>query len=72
MAEVNDDKFTPIELPKDALAVQTCYMDRSIRCFKLYGRGDYDYGVTPNADQAIMIAVSDPAEPLVPANRKNH
>ena len=46
-----------IELTKDALSAQQRYKDNSNRCFKLYGRGEYDYGVTPNADQAILIDV---------------
>lgn len=48
---------SPIAYPKDALAAQRRYKIESTRCFKLYGRGPYDFGVTPNSDQAIRIDV---------------
>lgn len=48
----------PIAYPKNALAAQERYKEDSIRCFKLYSRGPYDFGVTPNSDQAIKISVS--------------
>ncbi|KAF2111381.1 hypothetical protein BDV96DRAFT_690299 [Lophiotrema nucula] len=46
-----------ITIPKNALAAQIRYKDESIRCFKLYGKGEYDWGVTPNSDMQIMIEV---------------
>lgn len=48
----------PIAYPQNALAAQQRYKDESTRCFKLYSRGPYDFGVTPNSDQAIRINVS--------------
>lgn len=44
-----------IHIPVDALAAQERYKDDSRRHFKLYGRGEYDYGVTPNSDMGILI-----------------
>ncbi|KAK3326921.1 hypothetical protein B0T19DRAFT_440946 [Cercophora scortea] len=46
-----------LRIPRDALAAQQRYRDKSMRCFKIYGRGEYDYGVTPNADRSILINV---------------
>lgn len=43
--------------PQNALAAQQRYKKHSTRCFKLYGRGQYNYGVTPNATMAILIDV---------------
>ena len=48
---------TPISYPKNAIAVQQAYKDNSTRCFKLYSRGPYDFGVTPNSDMALRIDV---------------
>ena len=45
-------------LPKDAYAAQAKYYDESTRYFILYGRGEYDYGITPNADSQVKIKVS--------------
>ncbi|KXT00968.1 hypothetical protein AC578_8207 [Pseudocercospora eumusae] len=45
-------------IPKNALAVQTKYREQSTRTFKIYGRGEYNYGVTLNADMAILFDVS--------------
>ncbi|KAF7196030.1 hypothetical protein HII31_02656 [Pseudocercospora fuligena] len=45
-------------IPKNALAVQTKYREKSTRTFKIYGRGEYNYGVTLNADMAILFDVS--------------
>ena len=42
-------------IPEDALAAQREYHENSVRHFKIYGRGEYNYGVTPNADQGILI-----------------
>ena len=42
-------------IPEDALAAQRAYHENSIRHFKIYGRGEYNYGVTPNADQGVLI-----------------
>ncbi|KAF2134011.1 hypothetical protein P153DRAFT_427887 [Dothidotthia symphoricarpi CBS 119687] len=50
-------ELPPIQFPEDALAAQQRYKDESIRCFKLYGRGEYDYGVTPNADQSMLVGI---------------
>ncbi|KAF2682299.1 hypothetical protein K458DRAFT_433232 [Lentithecium fluviatile CBS 122367] len=47
--------WSPIEIPSNALAVQQRYKDKSTRCFKLYGRGQYEFGVTPNADMQLLI-----------------
>ncbi|KAL5417182.1 hypothetical protein PMIN06_000922 [Paraphaeosphaeria minitans] len=48
---------TPIQLPKDAHAALVRYMETSIRCFRIYGRGAYDYGVSPNMDQQLLIGI---------------
>jgi hypothetical protein len=48
----------PIELPANAFAAQETYKKDGIRCFKLYGRGECDYGVTPNADMALLFNAS--------------
>ncbi|KAF2491925.1 hypothetical protein BU16DRAFT_564406 [Lophium mytilinum] len=37
---------------------QQKYKDESIRCFKIYSRGPYDFGVTPNADMALKIDIA--------------
>ena len=42
-------------IPEDALAAQLLYKENSIRHFKIYGRGEYNYGVTPNADQGVLL-----------------
>ena len=42
---------------KDALVAQQQYGDGSTRGFKLYSRGLYDFGASPNADQCIKIHV---------------
>jgi hypothetical protein len=47
----------PPVLPENALAVQEWYKDNSTRCFKIYGRGEYDFGVTLNSDMAITIDI---------------
>ncbi|KPI35966.1 uncharacterized protein AB675_10467 [Cyphellophora attinorum] len=47
----------PITLPKDALAAQQAYKDTSTRLFRLYGRGEHDYGCSPNSDQQIRIDI---------------
>ena len=47
----------PIAYPQDALRAQQRYKDESKRCFKIYGRGKYDFGVSPNSDMAIMIDI---------------
>lgn len=49
----------PIAYPKNALAAQQRYKEESKRCFKLYSRGPYDFGVTPNPNQEIGIEVSE-------------
>ena len=48
----------PPTLPNDAWAAQLQYYEESTRCFILYGRGKYDYGITPNSDMQINIEVS--------------
>lgn len=48
---------TPPRLPCDALKAQIEYKKKSTRTFVLYGRGKYDYGVTPNSDMQIIIDV---------------
>jgi hypothetical protein len=47
-----------IELLKDAHAALIRYKDKSTRLFKIYGRGEYDYGVSPNMDMQIFMTVS--------------
>lgn len=64
---------TPPSLPCDALKAQIKYKEESTRTFILYGRGKYDYGVTPNSDMQIMIDVRPNPFPYkthkTPANR---
>lgn len=47
----------PPMLPADALAAQDHYKETSTRCFRIFGRGEYDYGVTPNSDVQLHIDV---------------
>lgn len=54
---IDQSTLPPPVLPADAFAAQKKYKEESIRCFKIYGRGNYDYGVTPNSDMQILIAV---------------
>ncbi|KIK67560.1 hypothetical protein GYMLUDRAFT_257417 [Collybiopsis luxurians FD-317 M1] len=49
----------PIEYPKNALAAQQKYKDQSTRCFKIYGRGEYDFGVTPNSHMGTADPLKD-------------
>lgn len=44
-------------IPKNALAAQTRYRDTSTRIFRVYGRGEYDYGVSLNADMATFFNI---------------
>ena len=46
------------ETPDDAWAAQLKYGEESTRCFILYGRGKYDYGITPTSDMQVKIQVS--------------
>lgn len=39
-----------IVLPPNALDAQQRYKDQSTRCFKLYGPGEHDFGVSPNSE----------------------
>jgi hypothetical protein len=55
--QASEVALLPIPLPEDAHAAQVRYMATSRRCFKIYGRGPYDYGVSPNMDQQILIGV---------------
>jgi hypothetical protein len=43
---------------KDALKKQLEYQEKSTRCYRILGSGDYDYGVTFNADMGIFFNVS--------------
>lgn len=54
----SQQQLPPIPLPDDAFAAQQQYKDNSTRCFKLYGRGKYNYGITPNSDMAVMIDIA--------------
>ncbi|KAI0841455.1 hypothetical protein F5Y06DRAFT_259540 [Hypoxylon sp. FL0890] len=45
-------------IPENALAAQHRYMENSIRTFRIYGRGKYNYGVSANADTAIRIRIA--------------
>jgi hypothetical protein len=56
--EEEPKSLPPIPLPADALAAQQRYKRDSIRVFKLYGLGEYDFRVTPNADMAMLMDVS--------------
>jgi hypothetical protein len=44
-------------IPEDALAAQQRYKNDSTRCFKIYGHGESNYGVSPNADRTIQIDI---------------
>ncbi|KAF7331320.1 hypothetical protein MKEN_00009400 [Mycena kentingensis (nom. inval.)] len=47
----------PPSLPADALSAQQAYKAADRRCFKLYGRAEHDFGVTPNSDMGVLIAM---------------
>ena len=49
------DQF--IKYPANALQAQERYKADSTRCFKLYARGEHDFGVPPNCAQALKIDV---------------
>ncbi|KAI1608819.1 hypothetical protein EDD36DRAFT_94440 [Exophiala viscosa] len=53
----NAEPAPPPALPANALAAQQKYKDESTRLFRLYGRGKYDFGVSPNSDQQIKIDI---------------
>ncbi|OAG09879.1 uncharacterized protein CC84DRAFT_1213256 [Paraphaeosphaeria sporulosa] len=55
--DATKDALPPIPLPKDAHAALVRYMETSRRCFRIYGRGEYDYGVSPNMDQQLLIGI---------------
>lgn len=48
---------SPPALPKDAFAALQTYRKDSTRVFRLYGRGEHDFGVSPNSEQQIRIDV---------------
>ena len=56
-SSATDPHANPPQLPPNALEAQQKYKDESTRMFRLYGRGDYDFGVSPNADQQIKIDI---------------
>jgi hypothetical protein len=43
------------KLPSNPLQAQLKYKDESARYIKLYGNGEYDFGITPNADMRVFI-----------------
>lgn len=45
------------ELPSDPLEAQMRYKEDSTRYIILYGTGEYNFGIPPNADMGIMIDV---------------
>lgn len=47
----------PPQLPENPLAAQQRYKDESTRIFRLYGRGEHDFGVSPNSEQQIKIDI---------------
>lgn len=51
-----DDGFD-ILIPQNALAAQDAFFLRGTRNFILYGRGQYNYAVTPNSNVGIMLMV---------------
>ena len=53
-----EDNMTKLGIPKDALEAQQHYKDNSTRVFKIYGRGEYNYGVSPCMDQGIRIEIA--------------
>jgi hypothetical protein len=44
-------------LPANPLQAQLKYKDESTRYIKLYGSGEYDFGITPNSDMGVFIEV---------------
>lgn len=53
-----ETNLPPIIFPRDALAAQQKYKDESTRCFKIYSRSPYDFGVSPNGDMALKIEIA--------------
>ena len=51
----NEERLSQLGIPRNANAVQRRYRDESTRIFKIYGRGEYNYGVSPNSDQQILF-----------------
>ncbi|KAK0200700.1 hypothetical protein DFS33DRAFT_1490081 [Desarmillaria ectypa] len=47
----------PPVLPANPLAAQLRFHRKSTRFFVLYGRGEYDYAVTPNSTIGIILSV---------------
>ncbi|KAF8911267.1 hypothetical protein CPB85DRAFT_1304483 [Mucidula mucida] len=47
----------PPSLPDDPLAAQLRYFKESTRIFVLYGRGHFDYGVTTNSSDGLMLQI---------------
>ncbi|KAF2451690.1 hypothetical protein P171DRAFT_515658 [Karstenula rhodostoma CBS 690.94] len=56
-SDTPQNTLAPIPLPENAHAAHLHYMVTSRRCFRIYGRGEYDYGVSPNMDQQILIGI---------------
>ncbi|KAI9708402.1 MAG: hypothetical protein M1828_003000 [Chrysothrix sp. TS-e1954] len=48
----------PPNIPQDALAAQLRYKRDSTRHFRIYGRGEYNFGVSLNADQAVHLDIA--------------
>ncbi|THV03891.1 hypothetical protein K435DRAFT_774744 [Dendrothele bispora CBS 962.96] len=53
-----DDSFPPPTLPADPYAAQMDYAQNSRRTIILYGRGKWNYGVTPNVDMGLYIKIT--------------
>ncbi|KAF2103749.1 hypothetical protein NA57DRAFT_50618 [Rhizodiscina lignyota] len=45
-------------IPEDAVKAQKRYRDKSTRTFRIYGRGEYNYGVSLNSDVAIQMDIA--------------
>lgn len=45
-------------IPKGALAAQNKYRKDSTRTFRIYGRGDYNFGVSLNVDMAVQMNIA--------------
>jgi hypothetical protein len=56
---LENDDVRPPKLPPNSLQAQRKYKDEPQRYILIYGSGEYNYGVTPNADMGLHIDVSE-------------
>ncbi|CAJ2504290.1 Uu.00g116840.m01.CDS01 [Anthostomella pinea] len=51
------NESTKLGIPDDARAAQSRYKKDGTRTFRIYGRGEHNYGVSLNADMAILFNI---------------